>query len=126
MRISDWSSDVCSSDLLVAPLLKHRPDQSGLMLITGNVDAFAVRALAARRAGRSLDLQYYVWNNDLTGRLLMHEVVEAADRGVRVRLLLDDIGAQGHDRAYRALDEHPNIAVRLFNPSRNPEAAPPP
>src|SRR5687768_1569429 len=91
-------------DDLVAPLLKERPDQSGLMLVDGNLDAFAIRALSARRAGRSLDLQYYIWDADLTGRLLAREVVEAADRGVRVRLLLDDINAQGHDRAHLALD----------------------
>lgn len=55
-------------------------------------------------------------------RLLASEIIKAADRGVRVRLLLDDINAQGLDRAHLALDEHPNIAVRLFNPSRNREA----
>ena len=110
-------------DRLVAPLIKERPDQSGLRLVDGNLDAFAIRALSARRAGRSLDLQYYIWDDDLTGRLLAREVVEAADRGVRVRLLLDDINAQGHDRAHLALDQHPNIAVRLFNPSRNREGA---
>src|SRR3546814_13476343 len=58
-----------SLDELVAPLLKHRPDQSGLMLITGNVAAFAVRALPARRAGRRLALQSYIVNHHLTGRL---------------------------------------------------------
>jgi putative cardiolipin synthase len=93
------------------------------MLLADNLDAFAVRVLAARRAGRSLDLQYYIWKDDLTGRLLAREILRAADRGVRVRLLLDDINAQGFDRTYLALDEHPNIAVRLFNPSRNREGA---
>jgi cardiolipin synthase C len=110
-------------DVLVAPLVEDRPDQSGLMLVDGNLDAFAIRALTARRAGRSLDLQYYIWDADLTGRLLVREIVRAADRGVRVRLLLDDINAQGYDRTHLALDEHPNIAVRLFNPSRNREGA---
>ncbi len=106
-------------DRLVGPLVSDRPGQSGLMLIDGNLDAFAIRALTARHAERSLDLQYYIWNADLTGRLLVDEILKAADRGVRVRLLLDDINAQGHDRTYLALDSHPNIAVRLFNPSRN-------
>src|SRR5690606_20474516 len=58
------------------------------------------------------------WSNDLTGCLLIHEVILAADRGVRVRILLDDINAHGHDRAYLALSSHPNIDVRLFNPSK--------
>lgn len=106
-------------DELVAPLLAQRPGQSGLMLLAGNLDAFAVRALTARHAGRSLDLQYYIWQGDLTGRLLAGEILKAADRGVRVRLLLDDINAHPFDRTWLALDAHPNIAVRLFNPSRN-------
>jgi cardiolipin synthase C len=106
-------------DGLVAPLVTERPDQSGMVLLPGNLDAFAARVLAARRAGRSLDLQYYLWHGDLTGRLLAGEVLQAADRGVRVRLLLDDINAHRHDKTYLALDAHPNIDVRLFNPSRN-------
>ncbi|WP_425348811.1 phospholipase D family protein [Pararhizobium antarcticum] len=92
--------------------------ENGLSLISGNVDAFVARALSARQAGRSLDLKYYYWKNDLTGRLLTREVLDAADRGVRVRLLLDDINAGLHDRMCLALDAHPNIEVRLFNPSR--------
>src|SRR5690554_1010415 len=105
-------------DRAIAPMLERHDGQSGLALISGNLDAFAVRALSARAAGRSLDLMYYYWKGDLTGRLLMKEVLGAADRGVRVRLLIDDINTRGLDRAYRALDTHPNIAVRLFNPSR--------
>ena len=110
-------------DTLAVPLATERPGQSGLMLLDGNLDAFAIRALTARRAGRSLDLQYYIWKDDLTGRLLVGEIVKAADRGVRVRLLLDDINAYGHDRTYLALESHPNITVRLFNPSRAREGA---
>ena len=110
-------------DRLVLPMIRARPGQSGLMLLDGNLDAFAIRALAARRAGRSLDLQYYIWRNDLTGRLLAGELVEAADRGVRVRLLLDDINTRGYDKTLLALDAHPSIAVRLFNPSRNRDGA---
>jgi hypothetical protein len=64
-------------DDLVAPLMQARPEQSGLLLLSGNLDAFATRALAARHAGRSLDLQYYLWKDDLTGRLLLNEIVQA-------------------------------------------------
>ena len=110
-------------DRLVAPLIAERPGESGLMLLSGNLEAYAVRALSARRAERSLDLQYYMWKHDLTGRLLAKEVLDAADRGVRVRVLLDDINARGHDRVTRALDAHPNIVIRLFNPSRSREGA---
>ena len=92
--------------------------KTGLAMVTSNLDAFAARSLSARRAGRSLDLMYHIWHSDLTGRLLAYDVLEAADRGVRVRLLLDDINDYGRDPAYLALDDHPNIEVRMFNPSR--------
>lgn len=102
----------------IAPRVEAAGGRNGLALLSANLDAFAARALTARAAGRSLDLMYYYWRNDLTGRLLASEVLAAADRGVRVRLLLDDINALGSDHTYLALDTHPNIEVRLFNPSR--------
>lgn len=111
------SDDATPLDKLVAPLMAQREGETGLILLPGNLDAFAVRALAARQAGRSLDLQYYLWQGDLTGRLLAAEIIAAADRGVRVRLLLDDINTHRYDRSYLALNAHPNILVRLFNPS---------
>jgi putative cardiolipin synthase len=105
-------------DRAVSQLVADRDGQTGLVLLPNNFDAFAARALAARSAGRSLDLMYYFWKTDLTGKLLVREVIAAADRGVRVRLLLDDINTRGKDATYLALDSHPNIQVRLFNPSR--------
>jgi putative cardiolipin synthase len=105
-------------DRQAAPWLDAHAGLSGIALISDNMTAFALRALSARKAGRSLDLQYYYWKNDLTGRMLAREVLAAADRGVRVRLLLDDINAGLHDRMCLSLDGHPNIEVRLFNPSR--------
>ncbi len=104
-------------DTAVAPLLDAHPGQSGLALLSSNLHAFAVRAYLARHAQRSLDLQYYYWKGDLTGGLLTREILAAADRGVRVRLLIDDINTRGFDRDYLALDSHPNIHLRLFNPS---------
>src|SRR3546814_12255956 len=89
MRISDWSSDVCSSDLL-----------------------------SARKAGRSLDLQYYIWHNDPTGRLLAYEAWKAAERGVSVRILLDDLNTEGDDTDLLALDAHPGIDIRVYNTFR--------
>lgn len=93
-------------------------EKNALCLLHSNLDAFAVRVAAARAAGRSLDLMYYMWNADLTGRLMMREVIAAADRGVRVRLLLDDLGVSISDRIFHAIDSHPNIELRLFNPTR--------
>lgn len=104
-------------DRVVAPMLAEHPNQSGLALISSNLQAFATRALAARSAERSLDLQYYYWKDDLTGGLLARELIRAADRGVRVRVVLDDINTKGDDSTYLALNSHPNIEIRLFNPS---------
>ncbi|KAA0693380.1 phospholipase D family protein [Neorhizobium sp. P12A] len=99
-------------------LCREREAASGMVLITSSLEAFAARVLAARSAGRSLDLMYYMWNADLTGLLIMREVVAAADRGVRVRILLDDLGVSMSDKIFHAIDCHPNIELRLFNPTK--------
>lgn len=91
--------------------------KSGLLLVPDNYDAFAVRVLAARSSIRTLDLMYYLWHDDHTGSLLLQEVFRAAERGVRVRMLLDDINPRKNDSTYLALSNHPNIEVKLFNPS---------
>ncbi|WP_062762235.1 phosphatidylserine/phosphatidylglycerophosphate/cardiolipin synthase family protein [Falsirhodobacter sp. alg1] len=94
-------------------------DAARLLTLQDGRHAFAARLETARLAGRSLDLMYYLWYSDLTGWLLMAELVRAADRGVRVRLLLDDVNVQGLDRTFLALNQHPNIDIRLFNPVRS-------
>jgi len=106
-------------DRELAPYLAAHPGETAATLLPDGLDAFAARAASARLAGRSLDLQYYMWHDDLVGHLLAREVYAAAERGVRVRLLLDDINTKGLDPALLALDAHPNIEVRLYNPFRN-------
>src|SRR5690606_6534212 len=76
-----------------------------------------------RRSSDLLDLQYYIWKDDLTGHLLAREAWAAAERGVRVRILLDDLNAAGLDPQWLALDAHPLIELRLYNPFRNREGA---
>ena len=106
----------------VSPLVQAHPGVSGIHPLRDSRDAFAARVLLARAAERSLDVQYYIWRNDLTGTLLLEALLEAAERGVRVRLLLDDNDTPGLDDTLAALDAHPRIEVRLFNPFviRNP------
>jgi putative cardiolipin synthase len=87
-----------------------------LLLPSGEGGYFA-RAALAMLAERTLDAQYYIWESDITGRLLARRVLEAADRGVRVRLLLDDLNLGGRDAVVAMIDRHPKIEVRLFNPS---------
>lgn len=93
-----------------------RQGKSGIHALDDAHDAFAARMLLARAATHTLDVQYYIWRDDMTGTLLLEALHEAADRGVRVRLLLDDNGTNGLDRVLAALHAHPNIEVRLFNP----------
>ncbi len=106
-------------DRELVPLLARHPGQTGALMLPEGLDAFAARAMSARRAGRSLDLQYYIWHDDLTGRLLGREAYLAAQRGVRVRMLIDDMNAEGLDSKLLALDQHPNIEIRVYNPFRN-------
>ncbi|WP_343225003.1 phospholipase D family protein [Luteimonas sp. MC1895] len=120
---ASWALPVARDDTPLdrelAPLLAQHPGQTGAITLVDGIDAFAARAMSARQSGRSLDLQYYIWHDDLTGRLLAREAWLAAERGVRVRLLLDDINAGGKDTPLLVLDGHPNIQVRLYNPFRN-------
>ena len=92
------------------------PGRSGIYALTEPSDAFAARALLASVAEKSLDIQYYIWHGDQTGSLLFETVRNAADRGVRVRILLDDANTKGLDETIAALDAHPNIEIRLYNP----------
>ena len=96
--------------------LRAHPGLAGVLPLAGGHDAFAARATLAHAAERTLDIQYYIWRDDLSGSLLFDAVQRAADRGVRVRLLLDDNNTVGLDERLRALDAHPQIEVRLFNP----------
>src|SRR5262245_42045405 len=100
----------------LAGAVKAHPGKSGIHALANGHDAFAARVLLARAAERSLDVQYYILRADITGGLLCEALWQAAERGVRVRLLLDDNNTKGLDEAIAALDAHPNIEVRLFNP----------
>ena len=95
------------------------PGKTGIHPLGDGRDAFAARIVLARGAERSLDVQYYIFHNDITGGLLCEALWQAAERGVRVRLLVDDNNTKGLDDAIAALDAHPNIEVRLFNPYAN-------
>jgi cardiolipin synthase C len=96
--------------------LNEHPNESGIHTLRQAHDAFASRSLLAQTAEKTLDIQYYIWKEDLTGTLLFKSVVDASSRGTRVRLLLDDNGISGLDESLAALNLYPNIEVRLFNP----------
>lgn len=92
------------------------PGLSGVVPLKSGRDAFASRYLLAERAEESIDARYYIWQNDASGILLLDALRRAAERGVRVRLLLDDNGIAGLDPLLAAFDALENAEVRLFNP----------
>ncbi len=111
--------DETAYDKLMADKEEAHPGLSGIRLVPNEHEALAIRIALARGAERSLDLMYYIWEDDLCGRLMASEILAAADRGVRVRILIDDVNMLGRVPAYRSMDRHPGIEVRLFNPIRN-------
>ena len=92
------------------------PGQSAFRLLSGGAEAFVTRLKSANAASRSIDVQTYIWHADTTGLHLAQSLLAAADRGVKVRILVDDMDARDANAGFAALDAHENIAVRLFNP----------
>ncbi|WP_413288447.1 phospholipase D family protein [Bdellovibrio sp. HCB337] len=100
----------------IEPALAYNPGHSAFYPLASGQEALIARIASAAVADHSLDLQYYIWHNDMTGRILMHKMLQAADRGVRVRALLDDLNIGQYQRGLRILDYHPNIEIRMANP----------
>src|SRR5215471_4866422 len=96
--------------------LEQHADLSGFRLLTRNSNALMSRIALIDHAAHTVDMQYYIFADDDTGRLVAQRLVAAADRGVRVRLLLDDMTFDDRKHVFDALDAHPNIEVRRFNP----------
>jgi putative cardiolipin synthase len=101
---------------LLADEMAAHPDESGFRLLASGMEAFLMRTALAESAKHTLDLQYYIYRDDDTGALLTQALLKAADRGVRVRLLVDDLNILRKDDDVTALDAHPRIEVRIFNP----------
>jgi putative cardiolipin synthase len=107
--------DTPSSRYVHAEVARHS-DLSGFRLLTRSNNALMSRIALIDHAAHTIDLQYYIFANDDTGRLVAQRLLAAADRGVRVRMLLDDITLDDDGRVFDALDAHPEIEVRRFNP----------
>jgi len=100
----------------IQPQLDGHPGESGFYLLPSGIDAFVARILLIDAAERTLDLQYYIFHGDITPKLVVDRLLAAADRGVRIRLLVDDWNIKGKDFVLAMIDAHPNIEVRIFNP----------
>jgi putative cardiolipin synthase len=94
----------------------QHPGKAGFLPISDGIDALAIRLLLADHAEQSIDTQYYEIEDDLAGKLFIEALIRAADRGVRIRLLLDDYHTKGHDKNIAALRAHPNFRMRIYNP----------
>lgn len=92
------------------------PGKAGFYPMSDGIDALAARLLLAERAERTIDAQYYLIKSDISSHAFVHALLRAADRGVRVRLLVDDIFTGGYDAGMAGLDSHPNFEIRIFNP----------
>jgi len=100
-----------------AKVLGNKPDKTVAFLINEGTEAFLARMILLDEAQRSIDVQYYIWHADLIGKALFHGLIQAADRGVRVRVLLDDFSVDEEiETILYAMDQHENIEVQLFNP----------
>ena len=103
---------------------RHGREVSGFRLLDSNADGLEWRLALIDSAQKSLDLQYYLWYGDQSGLLLMHRTIAAANRGVKVRILIDDLDTilrdaatpELRDHPFAAINSHPNIEIRLFNP----------
>lgn len=114
--LSDEATRDTGLGQLITPLTAGHSGKSGIVTLAEAQDAFAARLMLASAAEHSLDVQYYIWRNDKTGLLLMQALYNAAQRGVRVRLLMDDLNSAPIEDKLIALNQHQNIEVRLFNP----------
>ena len=100
----------------VGDVVAAHPGEAGFYPIYDGIDSLASRLLLAERAERTIDAQYFLIHDDIIGQVFVNALLRAANRGVRVRFLLDDILSQGLDPGLAALDAHPNVVVRIFNP----------
>jgi cardiolipin synthase C len=101
---------------LTAPATAKHPGESGFLLFNTGEGAIQARVAMADLAQSSIDAMYFQWGRDTVGRVLLDRIMAAADRGVRVRLLIDDYYASGFDLPFQTIDAHPNMEVRVFNP----------
>lgn len=101
---------------MLQPQLAAHAERSGVLVLRDGREALAARLELTELAQRSIDVQYYIWHDDASGREMIGALVRAAQRGVRVRVLLDDNSTRGLDRVLAYFDAPRNIEVRLFNP----------
>src|SRR5262245_50309636 len=96
--------------------LEAHPGQSGAYVLDTGSEALIARAWLADHAERTLDVQYFIWSTDNVGTLAAEALLRAAERGVRVRVIVDDLMIDAPDATLLALAAHPNVDIRIYNP----------
>lgn len=117
-RSVDINTDQTPLAQIITPLKQENIGLTGYHILFDPLEAIAARLSLINKAQKTLDLQYYIWDNDKIGALALYEIIKAADRGVKVRLLIDDNNAKKMEAILLALDQHQNIEVKLYNPYR--------
>lgn len=112
----DTDTSQTSLAQIINPLKQKYPGLTGYHILYEPLEAIDARIQLIDKAEKTLDLQYYIWDNDKVGALALYKLIQAADRGVKVRLLIDDNNAKSMEAIYLALDQHINIDIKLFNP----------
>ncbi|MBR7801111.1 phospholipase D-like domain-containing protein [Undibacterium fentianense] len=92
------------------------PNQTGIYILENALDSLLARAWLADHAHHSIEVQYFKWSNDNIGTLASEALLHAADRGVKVRVIVDDLYIEAEDKTFLALARHPNIEIRIYNP----------
>ena len=129
-RLAEYKPKITATDFDYDPMktpiaqcyakeLASGDEISGATLIEDGLSAFVIRAAFARMATKTIDLQTYIYSNDFSSKVLIGELKRAADRGVKVRILLDDYGTKSDIADVMLLNQHPNIEVKVFNPVAN-------
>lgn len=129
-RLNDYTPKITVADYGFDPMqtpiaqcyakeLSSADDISGATLIEDGLSAFVIRAAFARMATKTIDLQTYIYSNDFSSKVLIGELKKAADRGVKVRILIDDYGTKSDIADVMLLNQHPNIEVKVFNTVSN-------
>jgi cardiolipin synthase C len=111
-----FSQDNASIEKLIVPLTTEHPNKTGLYVLEKGGDALLVRGWLADRAVKSIDVQYFIWGSDNIGKLAAEALLRAAERGVHVRVLVDDLLIDAQTDELFALAYHPNIEIRVYNP----------
>lgn len=104
---------------LIDAQLEAHPDKSGIYVLDKGEEALLARAWLADHAQKTIEVQYFIWSTDNIGILASEALLRAAERGVQVRVIVDDLLVDAPDKSLLALAKHPNIEIRIYNPQHS-------